>query len=203
MNLFLSASIPTLNRNSEFFKTVDVFAIKEAIRGLVSTLVEQDIKLVFGGHPAITPMIRIMLKNVGKTPREYITLYQSEYFISQHQLENENIEKIELISAVDNSRDKSLLKMRKSMIGENNYDCAIFIGGMEGVIEEFRMFQKIHPKLPTFPIASTGAAALQIYEELQLSCDILRSEYSYPIVFHHIFREVEKYNSESNCKKIS
>ena len=66
MNLFLSASIPTLDRNSEFFKTVDVFAIKEAIRGLVSTLVEQDIKLVFGGHPAITPMIQILLKNVGE-----------------------------------------------------------------------------------------------------------------------------------------
>ena len=164
--------------------------------GLVITMVEQDGQLVFGGHPALTPMIRTMLNNVGKSPRDYVTLYQSEYFGTEFPPESNDLEKIEAVPAVDNDLEKSLSRMRKTMIGENDYDCAVFVGGMEGVIEEYELFSELHPNKPKFPIASTGAAALQIYEENHFSDEVLRKEYTYPIVFSYIFREVEKYKLE-------
>ena len=198
MKLFLSTSIPAPHKNSKFYNTVDVFAIREAIRGLVSTLVEQNGKLVFSGHPAITPLIRKLFNNLGKSPYECVTLYQSAYFDSKFPIESESFEKIKLVSAVDNNRGKSLLKMRKMMIGEKDYHCAVFIGGMEGVIDEYKLFREMHPKLLTFPIASTGAAALQIYEEYQYSDEILGNEFTYPKVFRHIFRETEKHNNKSS-----
>ena len=191
MKIFLSASVPTPDRDPKFYETVDVIAIQEAIRALVSTLVEQDGRLVFGGHPAITPMIRTLLNNVGESPYEYITLYQSAYFKPKFPTENKYFEKLKVVSAVKDDKKQSLFKMRKKMIGEKDYDCAVFIGGMEGIFDEFKMFRNIHPELPAFPIASTGAAALLVYEKYQYTCKILKSEYTYQKVFRHIFREAE------------
>ena len=55
--------------------------------------------------------------------------------------------------------------MREAMIRSQDFAAAIFIGGMEGVEEEYRMFRRIHPDKPVYPIASTGAAALALYRQ--------------------------------------
>ena len=55
--IFLSASIPVKDRNPKYFTTVDVLAIREAIRALVTVVLPKTI-LVWGGHPAIIPIIR-------------------------------------------------------------------------------------------------------------------------------------------------
>ena len=57
--------------------------------------------------------------------------------------------------------------MRKRMFEENNFSAAIFIGGMEGVIDEYRMFREYYPQAITIPLASTGAAAKIVYDEFQ------------------------------------
>ena len=55
--------------------------------------------------------------------------------------------------------------MRNRMLDEYEFAAGVFIGGMEGVEEEYRMFIKKHPHAITLPIASTGAAAKKIYDE--------------------------------------
>ena len=37
------------------------------------------------------------------------------------------------------------------------------LGGMEGVENEYGLFRKAQPHVPAFPVASTGAAAANIY----------------------------------------
>lgn len=59
--VFLSASVPLPSRNRAYFDTADVIAIRDAIRALTMVIIEEDIQLVFGGHPAITPMIRLQI----------------------------------------------------------------------------------------------------------------------------------------------
>jgi hypothetical protein len=43
------------------------------------------------------------------------------------------------------------------------FSVGIFIGGSEGVEEEYHLFRKMHPKTPAFPIASTGGTAAKLY----------------------------------------
>ena len=61
-------------------------------------------------------------------------------------------------------RDVSLLEMRTQMIRDNQFVAAFFIGGMEGVEVEYKMFTSYHKGTNIFPIASTGAAAKRIYD---------------------------------------
>ena len=53
--------------------------------------------------------------------------------------------------------------MRKEMLGSERFAAGVFIGGMEGVEQEFELFRQTHPGSPAFPIASTGAAAAMIF----------------------------------------
>ena len=51
------------------------------------------------------------------------------------------------------------------MLNDSKFSAGIFIGGMEGVEEEYAMFIEKHPNALVLPIASTGAAAKKIYDE--------------------------------------
>ena len=51
------------------------------------------------------------------------------------------------------------------MLDDFEFSAGIFIGGMEGVEEEYDMFIEKHPKALVLPIASTGAGAKKIYDE--------------------------------------
>jgi len=45
------------------------------------------------------------------------------------------------------------------------FDAGIFIGGMDGVEEEFYLFRRMHPSAHLLPIASIGAAAAILYDQ--------------------------------------
>jgi hypothetical protein len=63
-----------------------------------------------------------------------------------------------------------------------SFTSAFFIGGMDGVEREFEMFRHLHPGVPMFPIASTGAAAARLFnsdERFPRTYPQLRDEISY------------------------
>jgi len=62
-------------------------------------------------------------------------------------------------------KDLSIEEMRKHMLGDNEFYAGIFIGGMEGVEDEYTMFTQLHPEAKVFPLASTGGAAKIIYDK--------------------------------------
>jgi SLOG cluster3 family len=159
-SIFLSASVPLPTRHEKYFSTADPIAIRDAIRALVTAVVPQG-KIVFGGHPAITPMISLLIRERGLDVREHLVLYMSAFFAEQFPLEVSSFTNVNIVKREADS-ESSLLSMRMEMIRSEPFAAGIFIGGMEGVEDEYKLFRKIHPNTPTFPIGSTGAAALEL-----------------------------------------
>ncbi|KGN93841.1 hypothetical protein HQ39_09560 [Porphyromonas sp. COT-108 OH2963] len=163
-NIFLSASIPLPERDEKYIGTADIIAIRDAVIAL-TTVVLPHHRLIWGGHPSITPLIYYVMERLNLNIQEHITLYQSRFFEKYFPEDNNKFENIVFTDVVDNDREKSLLYMRHKMLDESEFSAGIFIGGMEGVEEEYEMFVKKHPKALALPIASTGAAAKKIYDE--------------------------------------
>ena len=163
-NIFLSASIPLPERDEKYIGTADIIAIRDAVIAL-TTVVLPHHRLIWGGHPSITPLIYYVMERLNLNIQEHITLYQSRFFEKYFPEDNNKFENIVFTDVVDNDREKSLLYMRHKMLDESEFSAGIFIGGMEGVEEEYDMFIEKHPKALALPIASTGAAAKKIYEE--------------------------------------
>lgn len=181
--IFLSASIPSPLRDKRYYDTADFIAIREAIRALAMVVIPKTI-LVWGGHPAITPIISNVLQAMNSDIQKHVIMYQSRFFEGKFPKENSNIGQIVLTDTVENDRNKSLLFMRQKMIKENDYIAGVFIGGMDGVEEEFDIFSKEHADSLFMPIATTGAAAKIIYEKKSNSFDKeLATEYAYRSLF--------------------
>ena len=163
-NIFLSASIPLQERNPQYIETADIIAIRDAVIAL-TTVVLPRYRLIWGGHPSITPLIYHVMEKLNLNIQEHVTLYQSRIFEKYFPKDNNKFKNIVLTDIVDDDKESSLLHMRCRMLGESEFAAGIFIGGMEGVEEEYDMFIEKHPKALVLPIASTGAGAKKIYDE--------------------------------------
>lgn len=158
--IFLSASVPLIGRGS-YHETADPFLIQCAVRELLIAVIRQH-KIVWGGHPAITPMIWSICEDLKIDYSESVILYQSKFFEDRYPDENERFHNILFTEAVPNDRDASLLQMREKMLSRENLIAAVFIGGMEGVEIEHQLFRKFHPSAKVLPVPSTGGAALNL-----------------------------------------
>lgn len=161
-NIFLSASIPLAERNPGFYETADFIAIRDSVIALVTTVLPHY-KLIWGGHPSITPLIYYVLKKMNLNIQDHVQIYQSKYFEKHFPIENNRFENVTVTPFLID-QDNSLALMREMMIGLNKFSAAIFIGGMEGIEIEYKMFKKFHPKAKIIPLASTGAGAKLVYD---------------------------------------
>jgi len=161
--IFLSASVPDPNRSAKYFSTADPLAIGAAVSGLVYVTLGRRL-LVWGGHPAITPMIWASANDVGVDYGLWVHLYQSLLFKDDFPAENARFQNVTYVDAVSNDRNASLAEMRRQMLTDYEYQAGVFIGGMEGIEDEFGLFRQLHPTATILPIASTGGAALLIYQ---------------------------------------
>lgn len=189
-NIFLSASIPSINRENRYFETMDIIAIRESVKALASVVIPATC-LIWGGHPSITPLISSVLKKFDYNEENHVKLYQSNFFRDKFPNDNNSIDNIVLIEE-EATREASIDKMREKMITDNNYIAGIFIGGMEGVEFEFELFRKSNSEAKLLPIASTGGAARIIYDnysyELMLS-KRLETDYTYISLFRDLILE--------------
>lgn len=190
ISVFLSASIPLPDRDRRFFDTADVIAIREAIKALVGEVIPRGV-IVFGGHPAITPLIATLMRGIGKETRDRLILYQSAFFAREFPEDVDEFVQLRLVEAVGGSREQSLAKMRSQMISGTEFDAGVFIGGMEGVVDEFNLFKARWPHAKLWPIASTGAAAMELYKKVSTPFpEELLTEITYPTLFRNLFREL-------------
>lgn len=187
--IFLSASIPSPDRDKKFYDSADVIAIRDAVKALATVVIPYT-HLIWGGHPAITPLIRDVLQIMDADVKEHVTLYQSEFFRKNFPKENEDIEDVKLTKKCETRQD-SLVLMRNEMIVGNDFKAGIFIGGMEGVLDEYKLFRNSHRTALLLPVASTGAAAKIIFDELTPSGNIrLKSDYAYMSLFRDLMKKV-------------
>jgi hypothetical protein len=213
--VFLSASEPSETRLPDFWDPQKLVNIRAAVR-TICTHVLREGPLVFGGHPAITPLARGIADRIRHdrqrddpgAPAPRLLMFQSRLYVRQ----NPDIPDVIVTDALTaegdvassvGSRNLSLLRMRYEMLGYEGaepvhpklqeyrslfgrprelalfgrqlppgapqFRAAFFVGGMEGVVREFRIFRSFHPRTPAYPLGSTGAAAKLLLMEAGIS----------------------------------
>lgn len=183
--VFLSASLPDPQRHEKYYESCDLVAIREATRALAAVVLPRT-QLVFGGHPAITPLVRRVASRLKQT--KSVRVYQSDYFRNHFPVDNDAFDDLTITDSVPNDRNASLLLMRETMLGGMSDPIGVFVGGMDGVEEEHALFVKIHSKSLALPIASTGAAARIIFDQVRSEFserdqDELMNNYAYEPMF--------------------
>jgi hypothetical protein len=148
-----------------YYETADPFLIQCAVRELVIAVIRER-RIVWGGHPAITPMIWTICQDLNVGYADHVVLYQSRLFEDQFPEENRHFGNVVFVDAVPGNREQSLLRMREAMLSRGDLEAAVFIGGMDGVEAEYALFRHFHPDAKVLPVAATGGAALQLAERL-------------------------------------
>jgi hypothetical protein len=169
--VFLSASIPRqadLDNNRTFAADVHQLRVRSAVPWLCRALFEAGVQVVFGGHPAITPLVLAVARERGEDPsgEPCAFIFQSEAFrsmIPKETYELADWARGRLVwTASDTDVPKSLLRMRQCMVRAPGTVAAIFAGGMDGIFEEERLFLQ-EAGGPMYALAATGGAAEAVY----------------------------------------
>jgi hypothetical protein len=185
--IFLSASVPDPKRAPKYAESADTVAIGAAVGALVYVTLGRR-KLVWGGHPAITPMIWVVAKSLGVEYGKWVTLYQSLFFEEEFPEDNQRFQNVIYIDAVKGNRYDSLQLMRERMFKDQKFNFAVFIGGMEGVFGEFELFKALQPDAQILPIASTGGAAMDVADRMPQRRSDLWDDLDYVSLFHRMLR---------------
>lgn len=206
-NIFLSASIPLPDRHPKYYDTADIIAIRDAVIAL-ATVVLPHHRIIWGGHPSITPLIYYVMERfvINELEREdralhftekerglidsklksniqnHVTLYQSLFFENDFPPENRKFENV-ILTANLGDIPSSIQLMRQKMLTENSFSAAIFIGGMDGIEVEYNMFKEYHPNALILPLASTGAATKLLYDDMINPNERFLNDYAFTSVF--------------------
>lgn len=182
--VFLSASFPDMDAFTSDHEPVDSRDAVDVVTSLTRAILQADGRLVFGGHPTISPIILNVASDLaddftGNNPK--VMIYQSLYFKDSgdidiphatQRLGKEPWAEIQWTNNLGN-KEESLLSMRRAMIQEADPVAAIFIGGAEGIQEEYKLFNNTYEDRLVIPIGSTGGKSQDIarkyglYEELK------------------------------------
>jgi len=184
--IFLSASIPKLERAERFSRVPDAaFEIEQAVISLARAVFSEGGRLVFGGHPAISPLVAMVVGEY-REPRfaesaeerhaAPVEIFQSRAFdgylpdetLLMYRLGYASITWVEAVGDeryAPKSEDdetpcpKSMKRMRARMLDQSAPDAMVCIGGMEGVEDEVKMMLEKRPRTPIYVLERTGGAA--------------------------------------------
>ena len=162
--VFLSAGVPDPAAR-HFLGEGDSVAISAAVAAVLEVTLGRR-RLVWGGHPAITPMVWAFAESMGVDYGEWVLLYQSLRFEDEFPDETALFQNVVFTERVGHEVEPSLALMRDRMLGENGFESAVFIGGMQGIIDEHRLFAEQAPGARIVPVVSTGGAARLLSEML-------------------------------------
>ena len=180
--IFLSASVPIVGRG-HFHETANPFLIQCAVREFVFAVIRTH-RIVWGGHPSITPMIWSICEDLSVDYSQSVALYQSQFFQDRFPEENQRFGNVVFTDAVTGDREASLLHMRASMLARADLVAAVFIGGMEGVEAELDIFQRLHPNALALVVPAPGGAALDLARRLGQRDDVELQDIDFARLFH-------------------
>jgi len=159
--IFLSASVPEQGRG-DFYESADPFLIQFAVRELITVCLGRR-RVVWGGHPSITPMVHAVCKDFGMEFVPPVVLYQSRFFEDRFPEDNKYFETV-LVDGVEGDLAASLLALRRAMLSRP-IEAAVFVGGMEGIFQEYEVFRALHgPNAQVLALGAPGGAARQLAE---------------------------------------
>lgn len=181
--IFLSAGVPDPRRGPQYAKTADTVAIAAAVSALVHVTLGRRL-LVWGGQPAITPMIWVVAEGLGIDYASWVRLYQSKHFVDKYPEDNQRFQNVIYTEDINHDREQSLRHMRERMFSDFNYTAAVFIGGMGGIVQEFDLLQQMQPQATLLPVISTGGAVHDIAQRMGNIPTDLRDDLDYVTLFH-------------------
>jgi hypothetical protein len=158
--IFLSASVPDRELDKYEPRPLE---IRECVLALVAIALP-DWQLVFGGHPAISPLVLHAARSLNAVKN--VVIFQSRWYEDMLPPEAKEFENLRWTKRCGN-RDDSLRLMREEMLMSEDfsYSAGIFIGGMDGVDAEYQLFKELHWDTPTWPIASTAGMAELLWKD--------------------------------------
>ena len=180
--IFLSASVPVAGRGN-YYDTADPFLIQVAVRELMLTVLGRRL-VVWGGHPAITPMVWTVCEDLDVDFSKSVVLYQSKFFKDFFPEENKRFANVEYVDEVKDDRDASLLRMREAMLSRDDLAAAVFIGGMEGIVAEHELFTRFHPEGKVLPVPAPGGAARELASKLGVTNETELQNVDFAKLFH-------------------
>ena len=181
--IFLSAGVPDPKRGPQYAKTADTVAITAAVSALVHVTLGRRL-LVWGGQPAITPMIWVVADGLGVDYGSWVRLYQSKHFQDEFPEDNQRFQNVTYTDDVGHDRENSLKLMRERMFSDFNFTAAVFIGGMGGIVQEFDLLQRLQPNATMLPVISTGGAVHEVAQRLGKPASDLSDDMDYVALFH-------------------
>jgi hypothetical protein len=176
-SIILAASYPPRDYKSK----ADSHEIALAVKALAGAVFQQGWTLVFGGHPAVSPLILMIAREYGQKDR--VVIYQSMYFFNHINPSTKALtgEKFGEITFVPNDPSetppgpsdpvnptlcpRSLTSMRRQMIEHPGVTGLVLIGGDTGLRQELDLFAQIHRTLPILAIGGPGGIAKELVRE--------------------------------------
>lgn len=223
-SLFLSASVPyrrpperlrtpdEAETNRWFLEHAEPLRIRESIAHLCRFAFKRNLGIVFGGHPAISPLLLEAASRFSPepSPRPRVVIFQSLYYVDRippATLALANWHCGTLLWTPPEpeaapAEEASLTAMRVAMVGSPGLVAGLFIGGMEGLFEEAKLFQSRHREAPMYALGSTGSAAARLLEDgiaslgrrhflgRTVTPETLGSLEAYSVVFQRIFSDL-------------
>ncbi len=191
--IFLSASFPSGVRG-ERFQPYDPAGVADAVVAVARGVLAAGGRLTFGGHPTITPLV-LQVAAEDRAHRR-VTVYQSEFFRDAVPpeaitLDRQGFGTIRWVDAPsgrsDSERTESLLRLRQVMMQETQPVGAFFVGGMEGIVDEWDLVNHYRPGILRFPIGRPGGATRDLLHrtaELGPLTDEFATSEHYPVLIH-------------------
>jgi hypothetical protein len=165
--IFLSASFPAGARGKAFPES-DPAAVTDAVTAIVRAVLAANGRLVFGGHPTISPLVLFVAAE--SQYRNRVDAYQSEWFEGEIPEETRRLEELGCgqihWTPRGPSLEESLEIMRERMLSETSPVGGLFVGGMEGILDEWDVFGRIRPGYPRFALGAPGGAAVRLLERV-------------------------------------
>jgi hypothetical protein len=160
-------------------------------------------RLVTAAHPTIAPLLLYVAAELPSEIEPQVLLYQSKLFKdvlppATRRFESDGIASIHWTPAVEGesidprNRGASLAVMRHQMLAETRPTAACFIGGMEGIVEEYQLCQEILPGAPLYPIGGPGGEARELVgaSKAEAIPDLFSSQV-YPTVWARVLDDLE------------
>lgn len=188
--IFLSASVPVPGRG-HYHETANPFLIQCAVRELVISVIRTH-RIVWGGHPSITPMIWSICEDLDVEYAKSVVLYQSRFFQDRFPEENARFGNVVYTDAVDGDREGSLAIMRETMLARSDLVAGVFVGGMEGIEAELAIFQRVQPNGRVVLVASPGGAARDVAVRLAGSRAPDLDDVDFARLFHRELKITER-----------
>jgi hypothetical protein len=166
--VLLSASIP-----DEIVGTPEAQRLYDFVATIVRAVFASRARLVFGGHPTITPLVHRLAKDQPGGPPP-IVLHQLERFRDQAPPESADTSVFGTVHwegdpAADIAADLECLREAMTQRAK----AAIFVGGKTtgfhgarpGIREEYEQFRARHPQAPVYLVGAPGGETARILSD--------------------------------------